>query len=302
MVQELEVRLNIGCPASGKSSFTKSFIEENPNWVRVSRDDFRYMLKNSGACEYHIENMITELENQAILSALRRKLNVIVDDTNLKSNTINDLIELVTDYAKVTYMIFDVPKEVLLERDAARERSVGVECIDKMWSRWEILKNTFSFQPVPMNRNVKQILPNFKSELPNAVIFDIDGTLAVMRDRGPYEWNRVGEDDVNIIVSEQVDFHISMGRKIFIVSGRDESCRKLTEEWLELHNIKYDALFMRPEGSFEKDSVVKRRIYENEFKDKYNILCVFDDRMQVLDMWFKEGVYTFSCNQGSKIF
>lgn len=49
--KELEVILNIGLRASGKSTWTKEFLSKNENWVKVSSDDYRHMLKNSGFCE-----------------------------------------------------------------------------------------------------------------------------------------------------------------------------------------------------------------------------------------------------------
>ena len=302
MEKELEVIINIGCPASGKSTQTEQFIKKNPGWVKVSRDDFRYMLKGVGFCEPKVEKMITYMVNQAIITALSNKFNVIVDNTHLKISTINEVKNLVKEYAKVTYMVFDVPLKTLLERDAARERSVGKDVVTRMYKQWLILKDSFNFQPANKDRVKKFLIPDFNSKLENCVIFDVDGTLAHMRNRGPFDWDKVDRDDFNQIVGEQVKFHKSMGRKIFIVSGRDESCRKLTEEWLKFYDVEYDALFMRPKDNYEKDTVIKKKIIETEFKDKFNIMLWIDDRRQVLDMLFQEGIYTFSCNQGNKIF
>lgn len=78
MEKELEVIINIGVPASGKSSWTSEFISKNPGWVKVSRDDFRYMLKGVGFCEPKIEKMITHMHNQAILTALANKLMLLL--------------------------------------------------------------------------------------------------------------------------------------------------------------------------------------------------------------------------------
>lgn len=302
MKDDLEVIINIGPPASGKSTYTKSFLKKNPNWVKISRDDYRYMLRNEGFCEPKIEKMITEMHNRDVLIALSNNLNVIIDNTNLKISVINEIIDLVHDYANVKYMVFDIPKKTLIERDSKRERSVGVDVIDKMYKQWEILKDSFDFQPVPKNRKQKQLLPNYDSDLPSCVVFDIDGTLAIMGDRSPFDFEKVDRDTLNDIVFEQLEFHKSIGRKIIIVSGRDESCRKLTDYWFEFYGVEYDAFFMRPEGDYRKDSIVKKEIIEKYIKNKYNILVWYDDRLQVLDMLYKEGIYTFSCNQGNKIF
>ena len=64
---ELEVKINIGPPASGKSTWSKQFILNNPNWVKVSRDDFRYMMTVEYRNDSNIEMIITEVHNQFIL-------------------------------------------------------------------------------------------------------------------------------------------------------------------------------------------------------------------------------------------
>lgn len=302
MTKELEVIINIGVPASGKSTWTKEFLAKNPGWVKVSRDDFRYMLKGVGWCDPKTEKMITFLENQAIVTALANKCNVIIDDTNLKISTINAFIKLVTEYASVSYRVFDVPYKTLVERDAARERKVGEDVIKKMWEQWMILKDSFDFQPVPRDKQRHFLVPNFNSPLPDCVIFDVDGTLALMGNRSPFDWNKVDRDSLNRIVAEHIKFHKSLGRKIIIVSGRDESCKKITEEWFEFYGIEYDLFFMRPKDNCEKDTVIKKRIYENDIKPKYNVLCWYDDRKQVVDQLYELGIFVFNVNQGSKYF
>jgi hypothetical protein len=63
---------------------------------------------------------------------------------------------------------------------------------------------------------------------------------------------KVYKDDINLIVSEQVEFHKSKGREIFVVTGRDEVCRKITEDWLELYGIEYDRLIRDQKMTLEK--------------------------------------------------
>lgn len=302
MTKELEVIINIGVPASGKSTWTKEFLTKNPGWVKVSRDDFRYMLKGVGWCDPKTEKMITYLENQAIVTALANKCNVIIDDTNLKISTIKAFIKLVTEYASVSYRVFDVPYKTLLERDAARERKVGEDVIKKMWKQWMILKDSFDFQPIPRDKQRHFLVPDFNSPLPDCVVFDVDGTLALMGNRSPFDWSKVDRDSLNKIVAEHIKFHKSLGRKIIIVSGRDESCKKITEDWFDFYGIEFDLFFMRPKDNYEKDTVIKKRIYENDIKPKYNVLCWYDDRKQVVDQLYELGIFVFNVNQGSKYF
>lgn len=203
-------------------------------------------------------------------------------------------------------MVFDVPKETLLKRDAARERSVGKDVIEKMWKQWLILKDSFDFQPVNKDKYKKVIVPDIYAKNP-AVIFDIDGTLAYCNtnkanERGYFEWDKVYKDDVFQIVAELTTFHKLKGRDVIVVTGRDESCRKITEDWLELNGISYDKLYMRPKDNYEKDSIIKTRIYNELIKPENTVLAVFDDRKQTCAAWNKLGLYVFSCNQGDKLF
>ena len=51
---------------------------------------------------------------------------------------------------------------------------------------------------------------------------------------------------------------------------------------------------MRSKGDHRSDTEVKKEIYDKYIKDKYNILCVFEDRDKVVKMWRDEGLL---CNQ-----
>lgn len=297
----LKILILVGIPASGKSTWSTDYVRRNSDWVRVNRDDFRKMLKNAQMCEPKVEDMITDLMKNTITKCLMRKLNVIVDNTNLKQKYIKDLVDTFKYSADIDYRVFDISLDKAIERDNNRNAKVGEDVIKKMFNDYKILIDSFDFQPIKKTDR-PHLVPNFKSELPEAVIFDIDGTLALMGDRSPYDWMKVYKDDVNDIVAEQIDFHRSKGRKILIVSGRDGMCRKLTEDWLEMYGIKYDAFHMRPENDFRKDTHIKKEIYQNEIDGKYNVVAVYDDRLQVLEMWNKVGIFAFNVNQGNHEF
>lgn len=295
----LKILILIGIPGSGKSTWAKDYVKYNDNWIRVNRDDFREMLKTAQVCENKIEDMITELVNQTIENALMKRLNVIVDNTNLKVKYINDIIEKFKYSADIDYRVFDVSIDKAIERDNNREKKVGSLVINKMNKEYKILMDSFSFQPVNKIAHRPFIKPNFNSNLQDVVIFDIDGTIANMGRRGPFDWDQVYKDDVNPIVVEQIGFHKSKGRKVIIVTGRDAACRDMTEEWLEIHGIEYDEIFTRPLNDYRKDTIIKKEIYQNEIVGKYNLLCVYDDRLQVLDMWYEQDIFTFNVNQGN---
>jgi hypothetical protein len=110
-----------------------------------------------------------------------------------------------------------------------------------------------------------------------------------MKDRSPYHWNRVGEDEIDHPVREMIKA-LSNFYDIIVLSGRDAVCRKETEEWLNLHGVPFKELWMRPENDQRKDTVVKDEIYENHIKGRYNVLLIADDRQSVVDMWRSKGM------------
>jgi predicted kinase len=295
--KNLKITILIGIPASGKSTWSKDYIRNNADTVRVNRDDFRLMLKSAQMTEPKIEDMITTLVDATITQSLLRKCNVLVDATNLKVGYIKSFVEKFKYSADIDYRVFDISIEKALERDAKREATVGEAVIKKMYKDFKILMDSFDFQPVTKTDR-KHLTPNFESKLEDAVIFDIDGTLALMGKRGPFDWDDVYKDSINEIVSEQLAFHKSKGRKVLVVTGRDSVCRKVTEDWLDLHELDYDEMFMRPKDDYRKDTAIKKEIYVNEIKDKYNVLAVYDDRLSVCKAWNDLGLYVFTVNQG----
>lgn len=298
--KNLKVIVLIGLPASGKSTWAKEFIRKNPDYIRISRDEFRLMLRNQQILEPKLESMINVLQETTILQALRKKMNVILDNTHLRESYINQIAKLVEYHADVEYMLFDASVKKCIERDSAREMKVGEGVLLKMDKEFSLLKDTFHFENQKMKATYLKpsMLPDFSSKLPPAVICDLDGTLAILGNRNQYDGSQCYKDEVNELILEQLKFHKSKGRDILIVSGRDESSRQITKEWLDLHEVPYDEIHMRKENDFRKDAVVKKEIYNNEIKNIFNVLCVYDDRLEVITAWHSLNLYVFCCNQG----
>ena len=282
----LKVKFLIGIPGSGKSTWAKEFVCNNSSWVRVNRDDFRFMTKNQGFCEPKIESLITKLQNDAILSILGARMNVIVDNTNLKSKYIAEIAKLVENVADVEYQVFDISVKKAIERDAAREKTVGPAIITKMFKDYQILMDSFDFSTISKKELVSP-KREWMNGLPYAAIFDIDGTLAHMNGkRGPFDWDKVDRDDLDIQVARMVNIHKAYGDTIIIVSGRDASCMQMTKDWMSAdmgYDIPFDHMYMRRMNDFRKDNIVKKEIYENHIIGKYNITAIYDDRQQVVD-------------------
>lgn len=135
------------------------------------------------------------------------------------------------------------------------------------------------------------------------VIVDIDGTVALhkMPDgsllRGHHEYDRVGEDMPNTPIIRLVQA-MDENHSIIFLSGRPDRVRQQTEDWLHTHVVYYGdpiTLFMRKDGDYRGDDVVKEELMVNEVEPfaggRENILFAIDDRPRVIRKWAELGIY-----------
>ena len=287
-----------GIPCSGKSTLAKQFIRGKTDWVIVNRDSFRL-----GRGEYWIpsqESYITKLEEFAIEEAFRAGLNVISDNTNLNPKTIDKLKEIAETYgAEVEEKFFNVSLKEAISRDLERGQkggiSVGKKVIEEFYYKYIKDRRDSMY----IDRPYLDVLDPYR--LPFCIICDIDGTIANMQGRSPYDYSKVLSDkpDTHIInVVETLVSSIDNCQLIF-VSGRPNHCRDTTLEWLDIHiNVDFK-LYMRETGDSRKDSIVKEEIYNEYIKDKYNVICVFDDRNQTVAKWRELELLTFQVADGN---
>ena len=74
------ILLTVGIPASGKSTWARNYVRENPDTIRVCRDDLRLMIGGAQMLDAKGEKLVTKLVEHTI--ANRGKKDVIVDQTN----------------------------------------------------------------------------------------------------------------------------------------------------------------------------------------------------------------------------
>ena len=270
-----------GLPASGKSTYAKELADKG--WVRVSKDDLRAMLNNSKWSKRN-ERRVIQLRDKIVFDALASNENVVVDDTNFAPIHEQELSRIARELgADFEVRFFDTPLEVCIKRDAKRANGVGKDVIMQMYNQY--------LKPAP-------VAYMYETGSPKAVMVDVDGTLAHMKDRSPFDWHKVGDDAVDYCVSEVVRVLSKADYKIIIMSGRDSVCRQETKNWLRENDIPYDYIYMRKEGDNRKDSIVKLELFDEHIRGKFNISFVLDDRNQVVDMWRSIGLKTFQVAEG----
>ena len=147
------------------------------------------------------------------------------------------------------------------------------------------------------------------------VIFDLDGTLALIDDRrqlatkdnGKMDWDvffdpkNISLDLPNHPVITMVQMMKEQGLSVVIFSGRSKATKEATKEWLNTFNVPFDVLKMRPtskEFMFMPDDKLKQGWLDSLFPNKEDILCVFDDRDKVVKMWRDNGINCFQVAEG----
>lgn len=283
-----------GIPGSGKSTYARELVAKG--WKRVNRDDIRAMVDN-GHWSKQNEKLVKTIRNDIILTALDAGYNVVVDDTNIEGTNVEDITSLVetTYLGKVDFdtKFFDTPISECIRRDSLRPNPVGKKVIRRMYEK---VKGDY-FPTV-----------EFNPDLPNCIIVDIDGTLAHMTGRSPYDYKQVHTDRLDETIAALV--RQTRGAEeydrtyVLIVSGRDDTCKPETVKWLDDNGVEYDEIYMRDhtrlnnDGSKVDDTIIKREIYEEYIKPRYNVKFVLDDRQRVVDMWRKQGLKVLQVEEG----
>ena len=143
-----------------------------------------------------------------------------------------------------------------------------------------------------------------------AIICDIDGTLMdiskrvsngfpfIVKDEELHHYNN---DVPNKPVVECVKALIKAGIEVIFVSGRSDIAYDVTaRQIIDSCNMNQSfSLFMRANGDFRKDNLVKQEIYEMHIKDNYEVLFCLDDRNQVVEFWRSIGLTCFQVAEGN---
>lgn len=152
-----------------------------------------------------------------------------------------------------------------------------------------------------------------------AIIVDIDGTLTdathrlhhIKKPKGekkdwPAFFDAMGDDPPTAVTWFLDNFLSSPGMlapHIILCSGRPESHRDVTLEWLEKHarrlSRRVRGLCMRPNGVYISDVELKRGMLQGLRAAGYDIRLVIDDRPDVIQMWKEEGLTVLEINSGN---
>jgi hypothetical protein len=138
------------------------------------------------------------------------------------------------------------------------------------------------------------------------IIVDIDNTLCLSNERfelarnpnGKIDWDiahnpeLIEKDKPNYPMIDLAKKYKKDGFEVIVLTGRPESVRKVTDDWLKKYEVEYDQLIMRNwENNFLKAPIYKKKIYETEIQS--DVFCAYDDEEEIIQMWNSLGITAF---------
>lgn len=292
--------VTVGCPGSGKSTWAQEYCKTRPGWYVVNRDNIRVGLMGiTNRNEYKYskarEQIVTDTAKMQIMAIMAKESTkgVIVADTNLNENRRDDFKNLAgVEGWSYHEEVFDVPWTELLKRNLHRgEGAVPIDVLRQMF--WKFCE----YQGKPVY--------NGTPGKPKAVIFDVDGTLAKMVGRSPYDLEKCDTDIINPMVVELARSYFRDGYAVIVVSGRESGTKDdeikykvMTRKWLTDKFIPFTEHFQREHGDSRGDMIVKEEIFWRDIAPYYDVKLAVDDRAQVVEMWRRIGVECWQVDHG----
>lgn len=320
-----EMLILSGLPASGKSTYAKLWVAEDPDArLRMCWDDFRLEMygpdwKFNGSDE---AKMIKHSRNVTI-RALNAGISVIIDNTNLTPRTRNSWVQLGRELGvTVTEHEIDTPIKDCVYRDRQRtgRARVGRAVIERMalfhgfidWKDYHtnttgnkdfvLVDVDGTIADPEWRRDLVRGETQHKSECP--IISTLKDAVWAFKDghcihcgakKFKKDWRRFFADvDKDPPIQPIINLVKTLkAYDIIVVSGRPiDPCGKPTEDWLLKHGLDPLFLFMRDGRDSREDTVVKKEIALLLPLDR--VAYVIDDRPSVLRMWQSLGLTTLA--------
>jgi len=141
------------------------------------------------------------------------------------------------------------------------------------------------------------------------IVVDIDGTIANIEHRLHYikqpipNWEGFHRQE-EILMDKPILDTLNLLRElryvddplydIVLCTGRYESCRDATVQWLGRSGMQWKHLLMRKTGDNRPDTEVKPELLARAGLYPAQVLCIFEDRTSVVKKWRELG---YTCYQ-----
>lgn len=326
--------VTIGPPGSGKSTYARKLQKEDPRYVIVERDILREEIcvaegllpdsYNKETDNFHevyykidkfIRTSIEKLVTLHIKEQIQEHDYIILSNTNLSAKHREaQHRDLESCGFLVHYVVFNSHINELLAQNLLRRNVVNENIIFDMYQRMQyqledIAQYECSYESDHVTNN------SFFEQSVRCIICDIDGTIAHIKNnsRTHFQMHKVDEDELDEVVFTLVT---SLARayhaEVVFLTGRTSDCFSKTIKWLDnnfaeqgqtsrMANNVYASyeygdyhLYSRLNGDYRKDFIVKEELYNTFIKGRYEVIAVFDDRPQVVNLWHDLGLKTIA--------
>lgn len=305
-----------GLPGCGKSTKAREIQKEHGGRI-AERDIFRNLIFGKYSGDGIDEKVITEAQTAFVEEGLRFGENVIISDMNLKHSYVKAWVERAWKH-NAEIEIVDMTNVPLI--DCLYQNKMGGRFNEGKVVPTDVIKSLHERfikgkgYPLPVmmtgakvndERRFEPYVPD--TSLRPAIIVDIDGTLARMVSRGPFDEHLVHTDELIEGVAAMVEHAAHADVHIIFMSGRTDGCYDATYQWLK------DKLFFLMDGydvswrlhmrrSVEDrgrpDDIVKYEMFQREVARSYNVLYCIDDRNKVVKMWREIGLVVAQVAEG----
>lgn len=286
-----------GPPCSGKTTWASQDaldmeFDHPPLIVRTK--DLSWTLREDGKYNITTLDCITPQEYAMIRQAIKvDNKTVFVDATNCNQRRISHFNAFARELdcemvIKPFYVKYDEAISRNKKRRFDKANYVPREAITAFYKQY--YADTFRDEMTD-----KRVIKEYVEGLPDCIICDLDVTLAMHQGRGPLDWDEVHTDKIDPRLRSMLNHYMDAGVYVIFITGRVEAARKATHDWLTKPENKlypWWDLYLRPGKCFDSGEDFKKKVYEEHIKDKYNVICVFEDSQKCVDMWRSLGLLT----------
>lgn len=151
-----EIIICVGIPGSGKSTFAKKWVTEDPkNRIRLNGEDILNSMTNNTYVKDVYGFIKYELMSNVIAHMIDENKNIILDNTHIDIDYLNYIYHTLSnlilnknktnDYTIIIKNFTNINPELCIERDSKRAKPVGREEINKCYlSKLDSVKDYLS--------------------------------------------------------------------------------------------------------------------------------------------------------------
>lgn len=297
--------LTRGIPGSGKSTWAKAWVAEDPEHrIRLNWDDMRNMMGPYWVPSREPINKHMLWAGLNMAAYCTRPYDIVIDNMNLNPKDWKQYEEWVITYnqsmnseeTNTQYVIefkdFFIPLEECIRRDAMRPNPIGEKTIKDIWRRYKHFIQTSEVERYVNN------LRFWDSGKPMCVVIDMDSTVCFNTSKRPWFGDGSTEAMINDIPNHGVvELIKAQEYPVVVCTGRNKDQYQVTIKWLANQGITPVDCYMRENGDYRKGVEIKEELM-NQILDKYNVLVVFEDCEPIVQKYREMGLTVLQPNKG----